>query len=232
MVPWSRQRIEWYQRAVAYTHFDRLLADAIVPYLPKGETVCDLGCGTGYLAMELARRGYAVTAFDANELTQSYISQEAWRRGLPGLTPQRGSWFDLPREPHWDHVVMVFAGHLDQDLSLFLDLCRKQLILVLKDGDDSHVQADGVSPLKHVPVRQVEAQLGGYRYLSFGLTLPFGQPLKSMEECRAYLETFDADIWGAHSALHRVRESGDPLYPLYLPGEKRMRLFVVEKGGV
>jgi SAM-dependent methyltransferase len=232
MVPWSQQRIEWYQRAVAYTHFDRLLADAIVPYLPKGETVCDLGCGTGYLAMELARRGYAATAFDANELTQDYVRQEAKRRGLPGLTPQRGSWFDLPREPHWDHVVMVFAGHLDQDLSLFLSLCRKQLILVLKDGDDSHVQADGVSLLKHVPAQQVEAQLGGYRYLSFDLKAPFGQPLKSEKECRAYLTAFGVDTHSADSALHRVQESDDPLYPLYLPNEKRMKLFVIEKGSV
>jgi len=62
MFLWSEKRIEWYQRAVAYNRFDAALADAVEPFLPLGETVCDLGCGIGYLAAELARRGYDVTA--------------------------------------------------------------------------------------------------------------------------------------------------------------------------
>ena len=55
---WTEEKILWYQEAVAYFGYDRVLADAAEPYLPREETVCDLGCGSGYLAMELARRGY------------------------------------------------------------------------------------------------------------------------------------------------------------------------------
>ena len=87
---WSEQKIEWYQQAVAFFGFDRVLADAIAPYLPPEETVCDMGCGTGYLAMELARRGYRVTAVDDSELAIRYLEEEAARRGLPNIksTPE------------------------------------------------------------------------------------------------------------------------------------------------
>jgi SAM-dependent methyltransferase len=231
MYQWSDQRIEWYQRAVAYHRFDRALADAVAPALRREETVCDLGCGTGYLAMELARRGFAVTAFDQNDQTVAYLRAEALRRGLGTLTVEQGSWFDLPHQPRWDTVVMVFAGHLDIDLPLFLSLCRRQLILVLKDGDQSHVQADGVSPILHVTPRQVEAQLDGFRWHSRALTTQFGQPLRSEEEALEYLRAFHADTETAESALHRLERTDDPDYPLHLPNEKRMALYFIEKEG-
>jgi len=48
----------------------RDLAEAFVELVsayPVGASVCDIGCGNGYLAAQLAKRGYSVTGFDASE---------------------------------------------------------------------------------------------------------------------------------------------------------------------
>ena len=93
MPPWSEKRIEWYQRAVEWNGMDRYLADMFCTHLPLEETVCDLGCGTGYIAMELARRGYDTTAFDWNPVTMGYLEQEKERQGLGNLTLRRSVWY-------------------------------------------------------------------------------------------------------------------------------------------
>lgn len=230
MYPWSEQRVAWYLRAVAYNGFDRVLADAIAPYLPSGETVCDLGCGTGYLALYLARRGYFVTAFDKPGPALDAARREKKLRGTDSLTVTEGDWFTLEKTPRWDNVVMAFAGHLDEDLELFLSLARKRLILIIKDDDQSHVQASGVAPLKHVTGEQIERLLAGRSYESFPLRAQFGQPLRSMDEAREYLNTYDADTDSEESALRRLIGTGNAEYPLFLPSEKRMRVFVIRVG--
>ena len=83
---WTKERITWYQRAVEHTRFDRLLADALEPYLADCETVCDLACGTGYLAMELARRGKTYTGTETlalRNMPQGYASEADLLAAIP-----------------------------------------------------------------------------------------------------------------------------------------------------
>lgn len=231
MYEWTEKRIEWYQRAVAYTGFDEKIADAIEPFLAKDGTVCDLGCGTGYVAMALAKRGYRVTAFDKNALTLAYLRSEAQKRGLSNLNICLGDWFALPGAPMWDNVVMVFAGHLDTDLKLFLSLCKKNLILVTKIGDQSHVQDDGISPFRHATPDEIEKSLGGYSYVSTDITAEFSQPFLSEEECREYVEFFGGTAGSPMGVMRRIVRTDGGAYPFYLPSTKQLRIYAVKTEG-
>lgn len=51
--------------------------------LPRVRTVCDLGCGTGSTAMELARRGLKVFAVDLSPAMCRLARRKARRAGLP-----------------------------------------------------------------------------------------------------------------------------------------------------
>jgi 2-polyprenyl-3-methyl-5-hydroxy-6-metoxy-1,4-benzoquinol methylase len=69
-----------------------------------GSRLLDAGCGTGRYALELARRGYQVTALDASpalirEATQRAPSEEV------DISFSVGNIFDLPRE-HGYHAIL------------------------------------------------------------------------------------------------------------------------------
>ena len=228
MYPWTSERVAWYQRAVDWTGFDRKLADLALPDLAPGDQVCDLGCGTGYLALELARRGCRVTAVDRAGVCLDYLRAEAARRGLTDrLTAVEADWHDLPPETAWDTVVMAFAGKPDEELEGYLARCRRRLVLVTKTSAQSHVRGPGEPPLFRRNADALEAALRAWG-LSFArrdAVLDFGQPLRSREEAEAYLAVYG----GPESALTRLTETGDPEFPLCLPNEKRLAVFTIAR---
>ncbi|QDT14702.1 DUF1698 domain-containing protein [Alienimonas californiensis] len=116
--------------------FPRFKWEAIEPHLPadlSGAHALDVGCNAGFYAIELARRGAAVTAIDHDP---RYLEQARWAAGrlaeagaLPANPPRfrQGSVYDLarptPDEPERFDVVwfMGVLYHLRYPL-LALDL--------------------------------------------------------------------------------------------------------------
>ena len=212
---WTTERIMWYQRAIEYLGFDRLLADALEPYLTSCRTVCDLACGTGYLAMELSRRGYDVTAVDRCETAIGYLRGEAARRGLSErMEILCADWTSLA-DYRWDCVVMSMAGGCPGELSYFLSLCRRKLVLA--------VRTDGKDP-RTIPL-EATLQECGYRWKSTPFSGDFGQPFTSEEDFRAYLRYYQSSE-KLQESLRRNTTNGN--YPLYLPLQRNLMLYEIE----
>lgn len=228
---WTEEKILWYQEAVAYFGYDRVLADAAEPYLPREETVCDLGCGSGYLAMELARRGYRVTAADKNGIALDYLEREAARRGITGLTIRRADWLELPPGAVWDNVVMAMAGQPAEDMALFRRFARHRLILFTKADRRSHIRPDGVAILQHASREEIEAALVGVPFETFPLTTPFGQPFRSPDEAAAYLRAYGEEDATPETAAERLSPTGAEDYPFVLPGQKSLNVFIIPGTG-
>jgi len=91
-------------------------------------------------------------------------------------------------------------------------------------------RGDGKPTHRHTNAAQVESHLrDGWKFQSRQLVREFGQPFRSREECVEYLRTFGADAESPKSTIHQLVETGDPVYPLYLPYEKKMRLYIIER---
>jgi SAM-dependent methyltransferase len=107
----------------------RLRAEAVLPHVhvPRGATLADLGCGTGWFSAELERRGYEVVCVDASqpnldELGRTY--RDAVRRG--SLVPMHGDVTALPLESSSldGAVCMEVLEHVREDTLALQEINR------------------------------------------------------------------------------------------------------------
>lgn len=104
---------EWYDQVLRQ---GSLLHDRILAELPAllgeiaGQRVCDLACGQGIVARELARRGALVTGIDLSERLLDLARAEETRHSL-GIVYRHGDAQDLPDIPvaSFDGLVCCMA---------------------------------------------------------------------------------------------------------------------------
>jgi len=88
-----------------------LVLDLFRPTLPPGGTVLDLGCGSGWTSLFLARAGYDVTGLDISERMIAIASERAAREQVEAtfVTADMEA-FDLGRHD-FDGVLLFDALH-------------------------------------------------------------------------------------------------------------------------
>ena len=76
--------------------------------LPPGARVLDLGCGAGYTAVALAKRGYRVDALDGEQAMLNMTSSRAQAAGVT-LTPALGDAHELKFDPGTFDLVVALG---------------------------------------------------------------------------------------------------------------------------
>jgi ubiquinone/menaquinone biosynthesis C-methylase UbiE len=100
----------WYARNTGrdmrrFTDTARLIAERV----PAGSDVLEVAPGPGYLAVELARRGYAVTALDISRSFVRITRENAARSGVK-VDVRHGSASAMPlRDASFDFIVCMAA---------------------------------------------------------------------------------------------------------------------------
>jgi SAM-dependent methyltransferase len=106
-------------RTVEDTERTRLRVDLVVERLglEPASRVLDLACGHGRRAVELARRGFAVTGLDPSEPSPPALARE--RAGEAGVDLElvAGDMRELPRREEFDAVLNLWTafGHLVEE---------------------------------------------------------------------------------------------------------------------
>jgi ubiquinone/menaquinone biosynthesis C-methylase UbiE len=182
--------------------WDRIL-DLVLP-AGSGLDALDAGCGTGFLALELAGRGHRVTAVDFAPAMLAEARRKAAQRGasirfeeadaerLPFATAS----FDLVISRH----LLWTLPHPEAAIDEWIRVLRPGGRLVVVDG-----QFDAGTP----PPPGASAR-GSGEYAAISHRLPFfgGRPRDEIEA-----------LLGTHGLVH---VSGDPLLDLVAAQEQRM----------
>ena len=117
---------KWDETAKPYEHYvergpyyqEFIARSGLVP----GDTVFDMGCGSGTLCVPLAEDGYTVFAADFSEKMLDSVRDVIKKRELQGLTLKRLSFLDDWDEAGIPHSDLVFASrcvhHLDPSVIL------------------------------------------------------------------------------------------------------------------
>lgn len=227
---WTEESIRWFLDASAYTGFHAALADKLLPHLGGVNTLLDVGCGLGRVDLELAPHLGELTAVDIDERVIALLGEEANRRGLAGLRAVCGDAGEIARP--FDAILMTFFGTSVWLLDRFLPQC-KRLIRVVNSENTGHLY-----PLKYRRDKRGTARAAtqdlqdrGLPYRREEWVLEFGQPLSSEEDgVRFVLHHAPAATRAEVDAFLREHaiSTGRTDFPLYLPNQKRLSVFILE----
>lgn len=123
--------VQWYDQ---YLQDNPLYREIVLPHLLEmlgdvsQQHICDLACGQGWLAREVARRGAHVTGVDLAdsmlELARQYEAQEPL--GITYIHDDLQSLQSLP-DYSFDGVMCILALMVPPDLRAILQSCRRLL---------------------------------------------------------------------------------------------------------
>ncbi len=210
---WNADKIRFMRDACKTAPYHRELADWIAPQLAPGSRICDAGCGVGALALELAVRGFAVTAADADRLALDALAQDVRARGMGGGVRIRcGDIRAMQPETPYDAMVFSLFGQGEEILRIAKSQCRGPVFIVLR-SDSVHRFSVNAHPVAHGGYAAMRALLDtrGIAYTAQERSIDFSQPLRDFEDARRFFACYsrDPEALITDAFLHsRVSQSG------------------------
>lgn len=228
MFLWTEKSAAFWNDSAAYTQSYDLLAEKAAARLTPGCTIFEGGCGLGHLSVSLAKRGFSVTAMDLSPLPLRYLRKNAGQAGV-ALTVRRGDAFALPSDETYDAGVFCFFGGVREVLTWAGDHCRDTLILFKKDWDTHRFTRDPGAVRKFTyPLTVEELNALGVPFETEVFDADMGQPFRSLSDAVRFFRLYDpAGAMTEGEVLSRLTETGDPVFPYYLPALRPVGMIVI-----
>ena len=233
---WSADKIRWYCDASVYHRNDRTqkIAAALLGELPEKPRVCDVGCGVGFLSLELAKGAREVLSLELNENALAVLQREIQNRGVTNITPLRADFDEQsPVGEPFDGMVLCMFGGMFEYVALAEHWLSAQGKTFFITGTSKRrcFSANGVAS-SNDSLEDMRRYLAdnGYSWSESLIPTSFGQPLASLEEARRFMRAYDklsTDEEIAIDLKKRLIETGESEFPLYLPADKEYIMFTI-----
>ena len=118
-------------------YFDEALKEKTIQKAEVAGKVCaDLGSGTGFMSLELAKDAQLVFAVDQSKNMLKELNREAEKKGISNIYPISGAFDDIPLfDGSMDHVFTNMALHHVEDPLKGI----KEMHRILKEGGTLHI---------------------------------------------------------------------------------------------
>lgn len=234
MFKWTQESIAYMDDACRRTDFHRKLAAELQPYLRETDSVCDAGCGLGYLSLSLAPYVGAVTAVERDSQALAVLERELALRHIENVHPCCEDVFAHRPEKPYDAMVFCFFGSMDEILSVARSRCRGTVIAVKRDHRDHRFTVTKQSLEESHGVAAAEARLTELNipYELKRTAYRFDQPFRNWEEARLFFETYrrrdDASLITDGFLREKLEPTGDAAFPWHIPVVRRAGIFVFQ----
>lgn len=230
-IVWNDASIRWFRNAAGYTGYHRALAELLLEDLPRGGTLCDMGCGTALTDFELAPYFSQITCVDVSRKALAAVEKEAAERGISNITTLLAD--GRQAEGTWDAVMALFHGGSDK-VDAYLEKTRDTLIFVTHASRVGTFSSEESKVAKRYNVSNILRHLEE-REIRFSVreaALEYGQPLTDMADARAFVKAYTSPMSEAETERYlalRLQSTGREDFPYYLPHQRRLGIFVIRK---
>lgn len=235
---WSRDKIRWYCDACEYRLNDRnaKIADAILRHLRDEPRLCDVGCGVGYLSVELAKRAKCVLSLELNPDALAELEKTVAARGITNITPLVGDFDSLePQGAPYDGMALCMFGGMLEYVAVaerWLAHGGKTFFITTVAKKRTFSSSGAASPHMGLDDMREYLNRGGFEYSECVIPTAFGQPFKDFEDARRFMRAYDklsGDKEIDDDLRNRLVETGESEFSLYLPAEKEYLLFIIDR---
>ena len=233
---WTDARVRFMRDAYEEVQFQEVLAEHVAKHISLQDTVCDCGCGLGYLALSLCRYADRVSAADVQELPLAALSEAAESRGITNLDILKEDVFRcFPAAGDarvFDDLIVSFFGQIPEILELGRISARKKVILFRKCWKHHRLSYDEI-PLSRLRFYMDCEKLDelGIPYESEIFDLDMGQPFRSLEDAVEYFCTYsrddDTSMLTEEFVRQKLIERDSEEFPLYYPMPGKVGMLVI-----
>ncbi|MGC5328069.1 class I SAM-dependent methyltransferase [Brevibacillus sp. SYSU BS000544] len=182
---WTTENIKWFERAADQTEFYSLVANQLRDVVTSHSTVFDLGCGTGYLSMELSPFVASVTAVDWNEEALQFLQRKSKERQIDNIMRELRDWRCWQPDSQADLVCISYCDGFMEHFPYLMELTKRFLVGIFPlEHRESHPNQETFPKLVQFLQRQQ------IPFESTTICCDFGQPMESLDECREFLNHY------------------------------------------
>ncbi len=230
MFEWTEERVSFMADACERTDFHEKLAALLAPYLKKTDSVCDAGCGLGYLSLALAPLVGHVTAAERDDRALDVLRCQLARRHIRNVTPLCTDVLAYTPPVPFDAMVFCFFGSMEEIVAAARRQCRGTVLAIVRDDTCHRFSGAPREPGRHSFERAcgyLERQ--GISYTSRRMALDFPQPLRTREDAQRFVALYGGGDT-AEALPTSLVSTGDPEFPWQLPGVRRFGMIVIKEG--
>lgn len=154
MFLWTEESIRFYEQAAIFSRFHECIAKEISEFITDEDHVVDLGCGLGFLSLQLSKLCRNVTAVDCDQNVLEALKVNMLENDIRNIQIQHSDWHKIRKIPKWDIVVASFFGRSQEDMDSFLRLCRKKVIFIFPNGESEGFLPKKVSIQREKPLKR------------------------------------------------------------------------------
>ena len=227
MYTWDADRIRFYEDASERTGFYSCVTKLLYPALSREKTICDAGCGLGYLSLHLAPYVKSVSAIDCNGDAIRVLKKNA--ETIPNIHPLSGRIEELPPRVPYDTMIFCFFGTIEETVRIAKAQCAGKAFSLKKNYSNHRFSVTHHSFGKN-PVEHAEAFFTkhGISYDVRLFSIEYGQPFRTLADAFLFSSLYsrkeDADKVTKERLAELLIETGDPFFPWYLPQKRDLGL--------
>lgn len=230
---WTPDMVRFMRDASEFGSYHRELAGHIAPLLSPEETLCDAGCGLGYLSLALSPHCRQITAVDLSAPAVQVLRDNLAKAGVSNVQPVCADLRSLQAEAVFDTMVFCLYGAMDETLALAARRCRKRAVFIKRNHPGHRLTLSGGGQRHRTfPDALAFLRARGVPFRQESVTLRMDQPFRTLEDAARFFRIYSCNTEDAaltpEEVLPRLLPCSVPEFPWVFPVERPLGIITVD----